>query len=175
MGDTLLWQVGQVFGSFRAKGFDLMQGKLFDQEVTSNDYYTPKWIFEAMDLEFDLDVAAPAGGIPWIPAKMYYSQMWDGLSQDWVGRVWMNPPFSNPRPWVEKFKQHANGVALLPFAKSKWMNEFWPSVDAVTLLPSSLKFHDPKGSNGSIMYLCGLFAIGKDNVEAIAKIGHTLK
>ena len=25
MGDTLLWQVGQVFGSLRAKGFNLKQ------------------------------------------------------------------------------------------------------------------------------------------------------
>lgn len=155
-----------------------MQEKLFNVEqsiLTSNDYYTPAWIFDVMALEFDLDVASPPGGIPWIPAKTSYSQTFDGLTHDWYGRVWMNPPFSNPRPWVEKFQRHGNGIALLPFVKSKWMNEFWPNVQAVTLLPSSLKFHNPKGSSGSIMYLCGLFAMGLSNVEGIKKIGHTLQ
>jgi hypothetical protein len=44
-----------------------MQEKLFKVEqstITSNDYYTPAWIFEKMGLEFDLDVASPPDGIP---------------------------------------------------------------------------------------------------------------
>jgi hypothetical protein len=80
-----------------------MQQPLFTVEqhdLTSNDYYTPKWIFETLDLQFDLDVASPSGGIPHIPAKQYFTQKDDGLAQDWFGRVWMNPPFSKAKPWV---------------------------------------------------------------------------
>jgi len=33
-------------------------GQPQDQK-TSDDYYTPKWIFEALNLRFDIDVAAP--------------------------------------------------------------------------------------------------------------------
>jgi hypothetical protein len=39
-----------------------MQNSLFNfvsEGVTTNDYYTPKWLFDAMGLEFDIDVAAP--------------------------------------------------------------------------------------------------------------------
>ena len=28
-------------------------------KMTSDDCYTPRWVFDAMGLEFDLDVAAP--------------------------------------------------------------------------------------------------------------------
>ncbi len=65
-----------------------MQNSLFNfvsEDITTNDYYTPKWLFDAMGLEFDIDVAAPAQGIPWIPAKRWFSQADDGLAQEWGG------------------------------------------------------------------------------------------
>ena len=65
-----------------------MQEGLFNsvtESVTMNDYYTPSWLFEAMGLEFDIDVSAPEHGIPWIPAKRWFSQADDGLAQDWGG------------------------------------------------------------------------------------------
>jgi hypothetical protein len=61
-------------------------------EMTSDDYYTPPWIFETLGLTFDLDVASPPGGIDWIPARRYFTIADDGLSQPWQGFVWMNPP-----------------------------------------------------------------------------------
>ena len=40
-----------------------------DVAITSDDCYTPRWVFDAMGLEFDLDVAAPVGG-PWhVPCR----------------------------------------------------------------------------------------------------------
>ena len=65
-----------------------MQNSLFNvvnEDMTSNDYYTPKWLFDLMGLTFDIDVAAPAQGIPWIPAKRWFSQADDGLAQEWGG------------------------------------------------------------------------------------------
>ena len=65
-----------------------MQNSLFNvvnENMTSNDYYTPKWLFDLMGLTFDIDVAAPAQGIPWIPAKRWFSQADDGLAQEWGG------------------------------------------------------------------------------------------
>ena len=52
----------------------MSQDRLFavqQEQLTSDDYYTPAWVFERMGIEFDLDVAAPPGGIPWIPAKRF--------------------------------------------------------------------------------------------------------
>ena len=61
-----------------------MQQRLFDyqqHEQTSDDYYTPPWVFEQMNIEFDIDVASPPGGIDWIPAKHYFTMQEDGLAQ----------------------------------------------------------------------------------------------
>ena len=69
-----------------------------DVPKTSDDYYSPKWIFEALQLEFDTDPAQPIGGVSWIPVKKYYTIIDDGLSQPWDGRVWMNPPYSQTTP-----------------------------------------------------------------------------
>jgi len=38
-----------------------------------------------MGVSFDIDVAAPPNGIPWIPAKKWFSQVEDGLAQNGGG------------------------------------------------------------------------------------------
>jgi hypothetical protein len=101
----------------------------------SDQCFTPEHIFASLGLKFDLDVAAPVGGVDWVPAKRHYSHKDDGLKQPWRGRVWMNPPFSNPKPWVEKFLAHGNGVALLPMSKSKWFFELWSSNAKIVFPP----------------------------------------
>ena len=69
-------------------------------KVTSDDCYTPRWVFDAMGLTFDLDVAAPPGG-PWhVPAARYYTAEDDGLTSPWDGLVWCNPPYSRMKDWA---------------------------------------------------------------------------
>ena len=133
---------------------------------TSDDYWTPRWVFEALGVEFDLDVACPPDGPPHTPAKAWYTQETDGLASPWHGRVWMNPPYSNSTPWVRKFINHANGICLVPMSKSQWFNELWQAADAMTPMPPSLKF-----DQGSIFMPVILAAFGEDNVKAISNIG----
>ena len=140
-------------------------------ELTSDDYYTPKWLFDVLQITFDLDVAAPPGGPIAVPAKNYYTQADNGLTSPWHGRVWMNPPFSKPQPWVEQFTDHANGIALLPISKSRWFDKLWTTNAGIVVLPSNFKFIDPKGGNGSIFMPICLIGIGLNNVEAIARVG----
>lgn len=80
--------------------------------ITSDDCYTPRWVFDAMGLEFDLDVAAPPSGPRHVPAAAYYSAAQDGLAQPWHGLVWCNPPYSRFRPWAEKWAEHDRGVLM---------------------------------------------------------------
>jgi hypothetical protein len=59
----------------------------FSHESSKNisvDWYTPEWIFKALGLEFDLDPCSPSGGVPWIPAKRFYTIEDDGLSSERV-------------------------------------------------------------------------------------------
>ena len=82
--------------------------------LSSDDWYTPKYIFDALGIRFDLDPCSAAGGVPWVPADRYYTIDHDGLTQPWDGSVWLNPPYSQPWPWIEKLTQHGNGIALIP-------------------------------------------------------------
>jgi phage N-6-adenine-methyltransferase len=133
---------------------------------TSDDYWTPKWVFDALGVEFDLDVACPPSGPPYTPAKAWYTQETDGLASPWSGNVWMNPPYSNTSPWARKFINHRQGICLVPFAKSKWANELWNDADAVLMMPSTFKF-----DQGSIFIQTMLAAYGKTNVKALTNSG----
>ena len=144
---------------------------VLNEGVTTNDYYTPKWLFDAMGLEFDIDVAAPVHGIPWIPAKRWFSQADDGLAQEWGGAlVWMNPPFSKPAPWVDKFIANNNGLALLVVSRSKWFAELWDIADAVISTPYDLKFNRPVGNPKQISFQTLLFALGEPATAALHRL-----
>lgn len=147
-----------------------MTDRLFPlaQEVlTSDDYYTPHSVFEAMAITFDMDVCAPPGGIAHIPAARYLTQAEDGLATPWEGRVWMNPPFSKPTPWVRKFIAHANGVCLVPHAKSRWHIELMESADGICVPGAG--YFDFIG--GSIFMPIWFAAFGDECVEAIGRLG----
>jgi hypothetical protein len=104
------------------------------EQLTSDDYYTPSWLFERMGITFDLDVCAPPGGVPWIPAARFYTQEDDGLASEWSGRVWMNPPFSAPEPWISKFIAHSHGVALVPMSNGRWFHTLWGHARGIVLV-----------------------------------------
>jgi len=135
----------------------------------ADDYYTPKWLFEALSVEFDLDVCAPEGGVPWLPAKNHYHLEMDGLAQPWYGNVWCNPPYSKPRPWIEKFIEHGNGMMLMPYSRSIGFGLMWESADAIMNLPSNFKFeHRDHGTKGVFMPVA-LFALGCENATALER------
>jgi hypothetical protein len=145
--------------------FGLEQGT-----ITSDDYYTPKWLFDEMGLTFDIDVASPPGGVPWIPAKRYFTMADDGLLQPWEGRVWMNPPYSDAAPWVDKFMQHRHGVALLSMSNARWVDAVWLSDAAIVLLPFNMRFVR-LNMRTDIRSHTFLAAFGDECVEAISRIG----
>ena len=138
-----------------------------DIAITSDDWYTPKWLFEALACEFDIDVCAPYEGVAWLPAKKHYSLVDDGLSQDWQGFIWMNPPYSDPLPWVRKFIENGQGIALVPTSTGKWMIELWEAATTWIILPP-MRFQAPDGqiAKGALPVMCWLVGLG-DKANAI--------
>lgn len=133
----------------------------------SDEHYTPKWIFDTLGIEFDLDVSAPEGGVPWLPAKRYFTEADNGLEQPWSGNVWMNPPYSLTTPWVDKFLENGNGICLLVVSRSKWFQRLWDAADGIAPTPHDMKFERPDGKATRISFQTFFFALGKDNANAL--------
>jgi hypothetical protein len=145
----------------------------FTPAQESDEYYTPRWVFTAAALTFDLDVAAPVNpAYRTCPAREFYTREDDGLSSPWFGRVWLNPPYSGPWPWVERFAHHPNGMALLPAMREvRWMGDLLGSADAVALVSPTFGRPDESGS-GRIPYGLLLAARGAECVAALARVAH---
>lgn len=134
----------------------------------SDEWYTPRYIFDAMGVEFDLDVAAPISGAPHVPAKSWHALPQDSLALPWYGFVWMNPPFGGRNglvPWMDKFFTHGNGIALTPDRTSApWWQEANNKADATLFISGKVKFERPDGtlgkspSTGTTLFASGALA-----------------
>ena len=77
----------------------------------------------------------------------------------------MNPPFSNPTPWVDRFLAHGHGVALLPCSKARWFERVWSEAPAIA-------FPGTRLSEAFAIYMpTFLAACGEDCVAAIGRTG----
>lgn len=96
----------------------------------SDEWYTPRWLFDPLDKEFAFTVDAAATRES-RKVERFYSKAEDGLAQSYAGeRVWCNPPYSDIRPWAAKAVQSIlDGaecwVSPLPvWTDRKWWHEF---------------------------------------------------
>ena len=138
------------------------------------EWYTPPWVFENLMLSFDLDPCHPTKRLGWIPVKNTYTIDDDGLKMNWLGNVWMNPPYGREtKAWIEKLSNHSNGIALL-FARTDcaWFHNFCTKATAINFVRSRIKFIDQNGVIGNSGAGAGsmLVAFGEHNARAIAKI-----
>lgn len=140
----------------------------------TDEWFTPRYIFDGIGERFCLDVAAPPEGPRHVPAARWYSA--DSLLLPWSGFVWMNPPFGHQRhkrSWLEKFFAHGSGIALVPDRTSApWFQEYAPKADAILWVAPKIKFERPDGSVGvSPGTGTALFAAGARAVTALGRSG----
>lgn len=74
----------------------------------SDVWLTPLWIIEALGNDFDLD---PCGESFHLTAKEIYTE--NGLERMWFGKVWLNPPYSEAKFWMDALSNHGFGTALV--------------------------------------------------------------
>jgi hypothetical protein len=138
------------------------------------DWYTPKWVFDDLGLQFDLDPCCPPGGVPWIPVHNHYSLPTDGLNEPWLGRVWLNPPYgTQTKKWLKRLDEHGNGVALV-FARTdcKWFQQYVVNASALLFLAGRINFVDGLGKTSSNGAGAGsmLIAWGGSNARALFRM-----
>jgi len=136
----------------------MMQAALFaDTAETIHDdsdsWYTPPAILNAARAAFggriDTDPASSPAAQQVVQAgRAYYA---DGEHQSWYGTVWLNPPYSAPMPWVERFLAHDGaGIMLVNCVCSPvWSHRLWAECDAVCLFQSRIRFWHPTKKTSS--------------------------
>lgn len=123
---------------------------------------------------FDCDPCA-AIDQPWRTASVQYTKRENGLTQPWVGRVWLNPPYgSRVGYWTERLADHGDGIALV-FARTDtdWFQRAAARADGLLLLWGRLCFCRADGTqtaDNSGAPSCFL-AYGERNVRSLTESG----
>lgn len=129
---------------------------------SSDEWYTPQWIIERLG-PFDLDPCSPMVP-PYTIAPTAYNKEQDGLSRQWNGTVWMNPPYSRLllRRFCEKMAAHGDGIALLVNRQDNllWQEVIFPSAKSMIFMRRRVKFITPDGTTGSPFFGSCLVAWG---------------
>ena len=110
---------------------------------STDEWETPDSFIQALEARygpFDLD---PCCREETAKAEYFYTREENGLIQPWHGLVWVNPPYSQPRCWVEKAIHEA---------------QHEPSCRVIMLLPAAIDttwFHDLVLPNADLEFIRG--------------------
>ena len=127
-------------------------------------WQTPKSLFDKLNQEFSFicDVAASAENKL---CEKYYGEKSNALLNYWYKSNYVNPPYSNIGPWVDKaIEQHRQGktiVMLIPSDTSvKWFKKAFDSCNEVRFISGRLSFINAdtqkpvNGNNkGSVLFI----------------------
>lgn len=115
----------------------------------SDNYWTPKEFFKQVNITygpFDIDVAASDDNHL---CDIYFTKESDGLSQDWNGVVWCNPPYGREiKKWLVKAITEIDkgnckrAVFLIPArTDTKWMHDLvWVYASEIIFIEGRQKF-----------------------------------
>ena len=125
-----------------------MNACLFSSKT--DDWATPMKVFRQLDHEFhfSLDVCADEHNAK---CGQYFTREDDGLSQEWTGVCWMNPPYGKTiGKWMQKAYesalQGATVVCLVPSrTDAAWWHD-WAMKGEIRFLRGRIKFGGAKES-----------------------------
>jgi phage N-6-adenine-methyltransferase len=112
---------------------------------------TPQNFFDKLNafFRFELDVCATPENSK---CKSYFTELQNGLNQDWIGTVWMNPPYGREigkwvaRAYAQSRLHGSTIVCLLPArTDTKWWHDYCVKGE-ITFIKGRLKFGDAKNS-----------------------------
>lgn len=121
----------------------------------ANDLWaTPQYIFDWLNEEFHFDLDAAANYNNYKCDNFFTSNEdcpegafafnWNEFGK----RIWLNPPYSNPYPWVKKaYEESLNGctvVCLLPAdISTKWFHEWVINKAEIRFIQGRINFDNP--------------------------------
>lgn len=106
---------------------------------------TPQKLFDELNnkYHFELDVCAIKENAK---CEKYYTIEDDGLSQEWKGKCWCNPPYGRQiGKLVKKASESDFCVMLLPVrTDSRWFHDYIYGKAEIQFIKGRLKFGDSK-------------------------------
>jgi len=123
----------------------------------SDHWLTPPDFFNKIDkiFKFTLDPCTSPNNP--LGIRKFFTENDDGLSQSWGGEVvFVNPPFSNIKRWMEKaVSEHVNNAAaivcLVPSrTDTRWFQDSVIHAKYILLIRGRLKFGNPFIDNDKI-------------------------
>jgi len=132
----------------------------------SNEWYTPSYIFDPLDdeFEFELDACATEDSAK---CDAYFTKKDNALLKDWSAAaniVWVNPPYGRGiGKWIEKaYKESLKGctVIVLTYVRSdtKWWHDWALKASEIRMIKGRIHFMrgDLKTTNASPAPSCVL-------------------
>lgn len=180
-----------LFEQVKAGELTIPQAKAMSQPMQvmlsheTVEYYTPAKIIEAARTVMggiDLDPASCEDAQRTVKASVFYSELDDGLSQEWLGRIWCNPPYSktagrsNQELWANRLlNEHKAGnvteahILVKSALGYKWFEDLWDRLPAC-LVRERLSFTKSDGNtDGESKHGTTIFYLGP-NLEKFIEV-----
>jgi len=158
------------------------------QNSGENEWYTPpQFIESARNVmgQIDLDPASSEIANKMVQASVIFTKDDDGLSKQWSGNVWMNPPYA--QPLMSQFAEavaskHESGeinqaiVLVNNATETQWWQRMASCSSAVCFPKTRIRFLDPDGNPGAPLQGQSILYFGKNKsafVEEFSKYGAT--
>ena len=117
----------------------------------TDEWPTPQAFYDECNAEFgpfDLDPCATAESAK---CAKFYTESDDGLSKEWVGKVWMNPPYGRTIiKWMKKaYESSLSGAEVVCLVPARTDTNWWHEYAAkgnVRFIRGRLKFGGHKNS-----------------------------
>jgi len=77
----------------------------------TNEWYTPIDLFTKLNAEFNFTTDPCAEPTNRLGLPVFFTKEQDGLSQEWKGNVFINPPYDQVEAkWLKKASEYRGGV-----------------------------------------------------------------